>query len=109
MGGLAFNEQTILAAAGILASALFFYVPQLKAWLDSHERRFKVGLMALLSVVAGLGLWALSCTPVGAEYGMACPEQTSAIALILKVAFNALIAFGSNQAAYHVLKREPAG
>jgi hypothetical protein len=91
------NETQLAAAAGILLSLAFSYVPGLRGWYDAKDAQTKALIMAGALLVISAGALGLSCTNWGTYFE--CSEVGLQAAIQVFVA--ALIA---NQAVYGLTK-----
>ena len=91
------SAETLAAAAGLILSLAFSYIPRLSAWYGTKEEDVKRLIMLGLLVLVAAGAFGLACGGFAADFGIAVTcDKTGAIAL-LKVLFAAAVA---NQITY---------
>ena len=93
------TDVAIAAAAGVLLSLLFSYIPGFRSWFEAKSADAKRLLMLLFMFVVAGGSYALVCGGLGASFGLTWVCDQAGFLEFLKVFFAVLVA---NQAAYAI-------
>ena len=97
------SPEVLSAAAGVLLSLAFSYVPGLSGWFASLEGTHKRLVMLAALVLVSAGVFALSCTSSTSallEQPPACTQNG-----LLGLLQSLLLALVANQAAYQISPR----
>lgn len=91
------TAETLASIAAVLVSLIFAYVPVLKTWFESKPGETKAGIMGLVLVVVGLGVFGLACAGLAGDFGLAVTCDKTGLIGLARVLIAALMA---NQATY---------
>lgn len=100
MLSIPFTLEGISIVAGFVLSLAFEFAPKLKLWLDNLTKYKKMVVMALLSAIFALAIFALACyTPLIVLVGLVCNAEGFRQLIQLS-----LLAFGANQVMFVGIK-----
>ncbi len=95
--------EFVIGIAAAVLSLLFTYWPSLRAWYDQKHEDVQRQIMAAVVVLVSVGLLALSCSGLAADFGIGLTcDKPSAIELI-KIVFSALAV---NQVTFMLTKKK---
>lgn len=96
------TSTELTAAAGILLSLAFSYIPRLNTWYAAKTPETKRAIMLGLIVVIGLATFGIACAGWAADFGIRTTcDRAGAIGLIQAV----VVAAVANQTAFMVSPR----
>jgi hypothetical protein len=83
------TSDKLATLVGVLISLLFAYLPGLKSWFEKQVPELKAGLTAVVTVIAAVAIYGLSCANWFPELGVTCTK--AGLQQLISVVIGALV------------------
>lgn len=98
-----FTQAQLAVAVGAVLSLAFTFLPVLKDWFDKRTGSERAQVMAILIVLVGVAITALSCANILTE--VPCTRD-GVMEFFLGAVVNSVFALTANQATHQITKKK---